>query len=89
MMEARIQEAIQYMNGFPDAKITAVAKDFGVSRWSLRRRLEGVGPKKGSKKATPSLRKLKKGLSVPTLNVWTGSTSQCSQVLFRKLPIIF
>ena len=43
MMEARIQEAIQYMNGFPDAKITAVAKDFGVSRWSLRRRLEGVG----------------------------------------------
>jgi len=61
MMEAHTQEAIQYMDGFPDAKITAVAKDFGVSRWSLRRRLEGVGPKKGSKKGNTKLTKAEEG----------------------------
>ena len=60
-MEARIQEAIQYMNDFPDTKITAVAKEFGVSRWSLRRRLEGVGPKKGSRKGNTKLTKAEEG----------------------------
>ena len=40
-MEGRIQEALQYIGGFPHAKIATVAREFGVPRGRLRYRLEG------------------------------------------------
>lgn len=40
-MEAKIQEALQYIKEFPSAKVAAVARDFGVPRGRLRYRLEG------------------------------------------------
>ena len=46
-MESRIQEAIQYLDDFPDAKVATVAWEFGVPRNRLRSRLEGHLPKKG------------------------------------------
>ena len=46
-MESRIQEAIQYFDDFPDAKVATVTREFGVPRNRLRYRLEGRPPKKG------------------------------------------
>ncbi|KJZ69725.1 hypothetical protein HIM_10894 [Hirsutella minnesotensis 3608] len=46
-MEARIQEALQYIGDFPDAKVAKVAREFGVPRNRLRYRLEGRPPKSG------------------------------------------
>ena len=46
-MESRIQEAIQYLNDFPTAKVTAVAREFQIPRLRLARRLNGIPPKKG------------------------------------------
>jgi hypothetical protein len=46
-MESRIQEALQHLENFPDAKIATVAREFGVPRTRLRNRINGVGPKKG------------------------------------------
>ena len=46
-MESRIQEAIQYLDDFPDAKVATVAREFGIPRNRLRYRLEGRPPKKG------------------------------------------
>lgn len=46
-MEPRVQEALQFIEDFPDAKISTIAKQFGVSRAKLRRRLNGAQPKKG------------------------------------------
>jgi hypothetical protein len=43
-MESRIQEALQYLEENPDAKVATVAREFGVPRTRLRRRLQGVGP---------------------------------------------
>ncbi|OAQ57289.2 DDE superfamily endonuclease [Pochonia chlamydosporia 170] len=46
-MESRIQDALQYLEQFPAAKIATVAREFGVPRSRLRRRLAGRPPKKG------------------------------------------
>ena len=43
-MEARTQEALAYLRVFPEAKIRHVAREFGVSRDRLRRRMQGIGP---------------------------------------------
>jgi hypothetical protein len=45
-MEQRIREACEYIENFPDAKIATVARDFEVSRSTLRDRLNGCQPKK-------------------------------------------
>ncbi|OWT42563.1 DDE superfamily endonuclease domain-containing protein [Pochonia chlamydosporia 170] len=47
-MESRIQEALQYFEDFPGAKVAAVARLFHVPRGRLRYRLEGRQPKKGA-----------------------------------------
>jgi AraC-like DNA-binding protein len=39
IMEQRIREAYEYIENFPDAKIATVARDFEVSRSTLRDRL--------------------------------------------------
>ena len=44
-MESRIQEALRYIDDFPDAKIATVAREFGVPRGRLRYRREGRPPK--------------------------------------------
>lgn len=49
-MEARLAEAVFTMQTISGSKIGAVAKEFGVSRHQLRRRLNGIGPLKGSHK---------------------------------------
>lgn len=54
-MESRLSEALAYIHEFSGAKIAVVAKEFGVSRYALRRRMTGTGPRKGSKKATTKL----------------------------------
>ena len=46
-MESRIQEAIQYFDNFPNAKVATVAREFGIPRNRLRYKLEGRPPKKG------------------------------------------
>ncbi|OAQ58169.1 DDE superfamily endonuclease [Pochonia chlamydosporia 170] len=46
-MEARIQEAVRYVDDFPDAKVAKVAREFGVPRNRLRYRLQGRPPKIG------------------------------------------
>ncbi len=46
-MEARIQEAIAYIETHPESKVTTVAKEFGITRAKLRGRLDGRQPKKG------------------------------------------
>jgi hypothetical protein len=44
-IEARIQDAINYLSQDPSAKVAQVAKQFGVSRNRLRFRLKGGKPK--------------------------------------------
>ncbi|KAM4058213.1 DDE superfamily endonuclease [Hirsutella rhossiliensis] len=46
-MEARIQEALRYIEHFSGAKVATVAREFGVPRNRLRYRLEGRPPKTG------------------------------------------
>ena len=46
-MEARIQEALEYLSSNPTAKVATVAKEFGVLRFRLRNRINGIGPRKG------------------------------------------
>ncbi|OAQ58232.1 DDE superfamily endonuclease [Pochonia chlamydosporia 170] len=46
-VEIRVDEAIQYIDENPGAKIAAVARIFNVSRSRLRRRIEGIPPQKG------------------------------------------
>lgn len=54
-MESRIQEAVNHIRRFPDAKIATVAKEFGVPRNRLRYRLEGRSPKNGQPAANTKL----------------------------------
>ena len=54
-MESRIQEAVNHIRRFPDAKIATVAKEFGVPRNRLRYRLEGQSPKNGQPAANTKL----------------------------------
>jgi hypothetical protein len=46
-MESRIQDALLYIQQFPNAKVAKVAKEFGVPRGRLRYRLQGLYPKDG------------------------------------------
>lgn len=46
-MEARIQEALEYIDNFSGAKVATVAREFGVPSGRLRYRLEGRQPKAG------------------------------------------
>lgn len=46
-MEARIKEALRYIEDFPEAKVAKVAREFDVPRSRLRNRLEGRPPKAG------------------------------------------
>ena len=46
-MEARMQDAIDFKNENPEAVVATVAREFGVSRRTLARRLNGAGPRKG------------------------------------------
>ena len=46
-MESRLQEAVEFKLSNPDAAVAFVAREFKVSRYSLMRRLNGAGPKKG------------------------------------------
>ena len=46
-MESKIQEALRYLEDFPEAKIATVAREFGVPRGRLRCRVRGQPPKKG------------------------------------------
>ena len=54
-MESRIQEALTYLEQFPAAKIATVAREFGVPRGRLLRRLDGKPPKKGRPAANTKL----------------------------------
>ena len=54
-MEARIQEALEYMADFPEAKLATVAREFGVPRSRLRYRREGRPPKAGQPAANTKL----------------------------------
>lgn len=54
-MESRIQDALQYLEQFPATKIATVAREFGVPRGRLLRRLEGRPPKKGRPAANTKL----------------------------------
>ncbi|KJZ70356.1 hypothetical protein HIM_10247 [Hirsutella minnesotensis 3608] len=45
--ESRIEEALQYLNDVPGARVASVARAFGVPRSRLRYRLEGRQPKAG------------------------------------------
>jgi hypothetical protein len=46
-MESRIAEALQYLHDFPDAKLAAVAREFGISRSTLQDRRNGSKSRKG------------------------------------------
>src|SRR5207248_7326359 len=46
-MESRIQEALRYIDDFPDAKIATMARESGVPRSRLRHRREGRPPRAG------------------------------------------
>ena len=54
-MESKIQEAVQFLEDFPEAKIATVAREFGVPRTRLRNRLAGRPPKKGQPAANMKL----------------------------------
>jgi hypothetical protein len=46
-MESRIQEAIRFIERFPEAPVAKVAEEFEVPRGRLRYRLSGMPPKRG------------------------------------------
>src|SRR5580692_9926814 len=46
-MESQIQEAIKYIQNFPDTKIAKVAQEFKIPVSRLRHRLKGRPPKVG------------------------------------------
>ncbi|OAQ57582.1 DDE superfamily endonuclease [Pochonia chlamydosporia 170] len=46
-MESKIEEALKYLEDFPESKISTVAREYGVPRGRLRSRLDGRGPKIG------------------------------------------
>ncbi|KAM4067613.1 DDE superfamily endonuclease [Hirsutella rhossiliensis] len=48
-MEARVQNALRYIENFPGAKVATVAREFGVTRDRLRYRLQGRPPKTGQR----------------------------------------
>jgi DDE superfamily endonuclease/Tc5 transposase-like DNA-binding protein len=54
-MESRIQEALRYIDNFPDAKTAMVAREFGVPYGRLRYRREGRPPKAGQPAANTKL----------------------------------
>jgi hypothetical protein len=60
IMEQRIREACEYIENFPDAKIATIARDFEVSRSTLRDRLNGCQPKKGRPNINTKLTKKRK-----------------------------
>jgi hypothetical protein len=54
-MESRIQEALRYIDDFPDAKTGTVAREFGIPYGRLRYRREGRPPKAGQPAANTKL----------------------------------
>jgi hypothetical protein len=58
-MEQRIREACDYIENFPDAKITTIARDFEVPRNRLRNRLNECHSKKGRHSINTKLTKEK------------------------------
>lgn len=46
-VELRVEEAIEYLEGNPDAKLATVARLFEIPRSRLRRRFNGCSTKKG------------------------------------------
>lgn len=54
-IEYRVSEAVQYIQSNPDAKIAAVAREFRVPRMRLKRRVDGIPAKTGSRAANTKL----------------------------------
>ncbi|KAI1288716.1 hypothetical protein F5Y03DRAFT_379443 [Xylaria venustula] len=55
-MEETVREAVEYLNQNPSAKLTTVARSFGVTRGVLRNRVKGRG---GDHRLPPANLKIK------------------------------
>ncbi|KJZ68083.1 hypothetical protein HIM_12526 [Hirsutella minnesotensis 3608] len=54
-MEAKVKSAVEYIERFPCAKVTSLAREFGVPRGRLRYRLQGRSAKTGQKATNTKL----------------------------------
>ncbi|KAF5132806.1 hypothetical protein E5D57_003428 [Metarhizium anisopliae] len=54
-VEIRVNEALRYLNEFPEAKLAAVARQFNVPRTRLQRRKSGITARIGYPAANTKL----------------------------------